>query len=130
MRQFFKTFSIEKRDKIQQEQYDYLKKNCIHVPFFQWFCAKRKKKTQTWKMLKGKEIKSLKSIHLLSSEISKPYKGVVLIATSFKTKKKKKRHRKDHIKYIIQQNNYTNQYLKIIGHQMKRMEDIINQSIT
>ena len=80
-------------------------------------------KTKIWK---NSDDTIIESIHHPETKIEKNINGTIVKASPFKTKPKDKGTASVvNVRKIMEQNNYTNMFLKTIGDQLNRFEEII-----
>lgn len=115
--EFFKTYSKEQRNKIQEEYYSFLNQLKTQICFFDWY--------ENFKTQKRK-INMVKNEIIVSKEIKLKVRDTQVTASPFKIKSDPPEtiNGRD-AKNIIEQNNFTNQNLKTIRDQLIRIEKIV-----
>ena len=122
----------------QEEFYAYLRQEKKNIKYWTWFELFKQReypdypgkhvnntstKTKIWKSCDNTIIES---IHPLEAKIEKNINETIIKASLFKTKPENKGTASAaNVRRIMEQNNYTNMFLKTIGDQLNRVEEII-----
>ena len=122
----------------QEEFYTYLRQEKKNIKYWIWFELFRQEKyldhpgkcvnnTSTiTKIWKTSDETAIESIHPLEAKIEKNINGTIVRASPFKTKPEDKGTASVvDVRRIMEQNNYTNMFLKTISDQLNRVEEII-----
>ena len=131
---FFNNFKGLKRKEIQEKYYSFLEKVHMNIPFFHWFHAYTVKTQinypfQTelvgqgttnvitiWHLKDGEMVRSeLPPCHQYQLPNIRDDKHHPVIASPFKTKNLEEEVTSRDIKSLMEQANYTNKYLQVIG---------------
>ena len=135
---FFSTVPKDIRTLYQEEFYAYLRREKKNIKFWIWFelfkqeeypdypCKRINNTSTKAKIWRTNDNIFIESIHPPKAKIEKNINGTIVKASPFKTKPKDKGTASAaDIRRIMEQNNCTNMFLKTIGDQLNRFEEII-----